>query len=211
MKKLLWLLLLVAVLAGCSSDKGAANAKDAAAETEEKPAIAIEDIDLDEVIVTVNDEEITGDDLRYEMKRLELMELMAGNEPGKAEISPNVAIQELIHTKVIHHIASEENIAISTEEQEARAEAVRKEVEAVEGYEKVMKDIDAEEFWSRETDRYAIILEAEQLIGKLMEKLQEQHPDYDEQALKFEAREDLDEWVQEKIVDMDVEVKEISE
>lgn len=213
MKKLL-LFVLVAVgvgLVGCSDESENEGTdkvveEESGKEVSEGNARAVRDIEDDEVIGQVGDVEMTGEDLRYEMKRLELIYALSGDS---TEASPTVAIQEFTRNVIIHQLAEEQDIAVNESEQEKRAKAVRDDLSSNESYEDVMKDVDEEVFWERETERYEIILEAEELITLLMEEEKKDHPDYTEQALRFDAQEALDEWIQEKLSGVDVHFDEI--
>lgn len=208
-----WLILIVLVggmvgLVGCSGsgdDEG--NEKEDASEEEVAgDTKAIQDIDPDDVIGHVGDVEMNGEDLQYEMKRLELIYALSGDE---TEASPSVAIQEFTRNVVIHQIAQDQDIKVDENEQEERASAVREDLSSNDAYDAVMEDVDEEDFWARETERYEVILEAEELISKLMEEEKKDHPDYTEQALRFDAQEALDEWIQEYLSGMEVYFEEI--
>lgn len=208
-----WLILIVLVggmvgLVGCSGsgdDEG--NEKEDASEEEVAgDTKAIQDIDPDDVIGHVGDVEMNGEDLQYEMKRLELIYALSGDE---TEASPSVAIQEFTRNVVIHQIAQDQDIKVDENEQEERASAVREDLSSNDAYDAVMEDVDEEDFWARETERYEVILEAEELISKLMEEEKKDHPDYTEQALRFDAQEALDEWIQEYLSGMEVHFEEI--
>lgn len=206
MKRLIVLMFVLVIgLLGCSDSEEPL----VKADGEEEPAkneLNINEISDDDVVATIHGHEITGKDLKYEMKRLELISLLQGEKVPYEEISPQVAIQEMIQNHMIEMMASEKGIAVNTIEQEERAEAVRAEVEAVEGYETVMEGIDEELFWSKEEARYEIILQAETIVLQLMEDLQESHPTYDEQALRFDALEDFDELIREMVAETEIEV-----
>ncbi|WP_163969557.1 hypothetical protein [Oceanobacillus halotolerans] len=165
-----------------------------------------EDLTSETVVAQIGDYDITGEDVLYEMKRLEVIAFLGGYGNEEEEISPNVAIQELIRNQMIHEIAEEEGVKADESEQEERAASVRQDVESYEEYEQIMDGIDVEEFWSREQNRYEVIIEAEQLIVRLMENVEEEHPDYDERALRFDAQENLEELIQERLVDVEVDL-----
>jgi uncharacterized lipoprotein YehR (DUF1307 family) len=205
--KTLLIILLAAVmaLAGCGEgEEGPADLSSGADSQHESPDA--QHITGTEVAVTVDGEEFTGEDLLYEMKRLELIALLQGEELSFNEVSAEVAIQELIQNELIRKLASEKGIAVNTIEQEERAEAVRAEVETVDGYEQVMEGIDESLFWSKEEARYQTILEAETIVSQLMDLAAEEFPTYDEQALRFEALEDFEELIQQQTAESEIEI-----
>ncbi|TMN21509.1 hypothetical protein FH966_01000 [Lentibacillus cibarius] len=214
MKKLMLLLGLSLAVFGCSPSSETDNAdepkQDKQTETtspsENKQQIDLETIDPETVVAEVDDDTITGADLKYEMKRLALINALQGGGPGNEEPSPKIAVKESIRNLVIHEIAEQEGITVEQTVQEQRVQKVRKDAETADGYDEALKGMDEEAFWSREMDRYEIIIEAEKLISMLMEDIRKDHPDYKKQALQFDARKELDELIQEKLSDMDVEV-----
>lgn len=207
MKKfIIALFALLLLLAGCAGSDEEKNQEQAAGEAEQAAGFNLEELEEDDIVATIHGHEVTGKDLLYEMKRLELISVLEGEEVQFEEISPKVAIQELIQNHLIEMLASERGIAVNTIEQKERAEAVKADVEAVEGYDQVMAEINENLFWSKEEARYETIIEAETLITELMEELQEDYPTYDEQALRFEALEALDELIQEMTAEAEVEI-----
>lgn len=209
MKKLLILLLPFLVLfAGCSEDE-AEKAKDEVDQPTEDTdqEFNIKDVNSDEVIATLDEKKLTGEDLKYEMQRLKLIYFLQGDQEQAENVSYNVALQEWVKNEVIHQIAQEEGIKVDPEQQAERARAVREDIEKNEGYSEVMEGIDEEWFWEKEEHRYKMILEAEKLLQQMSAKLKEDHPDYSEQALRYDAQEDLDLWIQEKLADMEFDLK----
>jgi hypothetical protein len=204
MKKCLIIFLILCIsLAGCVQEEETVNqSSDSAEET----TLNMEDIKDDDVIADVHGHEISGEDLLYEMKRLELIYLLQGEAVVFGEISPNVAIQELSYNHMVHDLAAEHGITVNESEQTDRMKTVRMDAESVDGYEEVMEGIDEELFWAKEESRYKIILSAEMLVAHLMEEEKEKHPTYTEQALRFDAQEELEEIIQQKLVEADVEV-----
>ncbi|HLS09447.1 hypothetical protein [Lentibacillus sp.] len=189
-------------------DEGTAGASDESDETDGQ--ISMDAIDEEDVVAEVGDDWITGEDLTYEMKRLALIyELKSsGDEGAQQQPYPETAIQELIRNYMIRDIADEEGITADEEEQERRVTSVREEVEAKEADTRALKGVDRGEFWSREKERYAIIIKAEKLIDKLMEDVRAEHPNYNEQALQFDAREKLDELIQAQLAETEIEIYE---
>lgn len=208
MKK--WLLILIVSvigLTGCSQEEEPANeTADQSNDMVEENSVSVEDITEEDIVATIHGHEISGEDLFYEIKRLELIYLLQGEAKEFENISPNVAIQEIAYNHMIHHIAGEKEITVDQSEQTERAQTVREETEQVDGYERVIEGIDEELFWSKEASRYKIILQAEMLISQLMEEVKEEHPTYTEEALRFDAQEDLDEIIQQKLAESDVEI-----
>lgn len=203
MKRLILLLIVLLIsLAGCANEQETGEAE--ASNENEDTAMTVEDVQEDDVVADIDGHEITGKDLIYEMKRLELISLLQGE--AEAEISPAVAIQELVQNHAIHQLASEHEIAVNTKEQEERAKAVRADVEKVDGYEAVMEGIDENLFWSKEENRYEVILTAEMLVEKLMEVEKEEHPNYTAQALQFDAQKELNELIQQQVGEAEVEI-----
>ncbi|RYG73684.1 hypothetical protein EU245_05100 [Lentibacillus lipolyticus] len=214
MRKLMLLLGLSLVVFGCSPSAETDNKdepkQDKQTETtspsENNQQIELETIDPETIVAEVDDDTITAADLTYEMKRFALIHALQGDGPGKEEPSPKTAVKESIRNLVIHDIAEQEGITVERTAQKQRVQDVRKDVEASDGYDDALNGMDEEAFWSREMDRYQIIIEAEKLINILMEDIRKDHPDYTRQALQFDARNELDELIQEKLSGMDVEV-----
>lgn len=205
MKRIWIILLIVAIsLIGCSN--GGEKAETNQAEASREETVSIEDIEEEDVVAEIDGHELTGKDVIYEMKRLELIALLQGTPKESAAISPTAAIQELMQNHALQDIASESEITVNKEEQKERAEAVRADVETVDGYEAVMEGIDENLFWSKEENRYESILAAEALVAKLMEEEKEVHPNYTEEALRFDAQKELNELIQQKIGETDVEI-----
>lgn len=200
-------------LVGCSGEEkeNETESHETGHETEEHAGhssnpIDLNDLSKDDVIGHIGGVEMNGEDLFYEMKRLELIYALSEDD---TEATPNVAIQEFIRNHMIHQLAQGQNITVDEAEQEERALAVKEDIISNVAYANVMEDVDENEFWTRETERYEVILEAEELIALLMEQVKEKNPDYTEQALRFEAQEDLEEWIQEEIAETEIHLEEI--
>lgn len=209
MKKLLFIaMMFVLAMVGCAEEEEAIVPVEGEERMElHEETIQIDEMDPEEIVLSIHDDELTAKDLYYEMKRLELIAFIQGEEKPFEEISPKVAVQEFIQNHVIHMTASEKGIAVNTIEQEERADATRSELEAVDGYEEIMDGIDEEYFWSKEELRYETIIEAEQLVQLLMEDLQKENQDNnDERALRFDAMESFDDLIQERISELDIEL-----
>ncbi|MFD1040499.1 hypothetical protein ACFQ3N_19155 [Virgibacillus byunsanensis] len=207
MKKWMVLILLSFILFGCTQ---AEEAEEQETDVSDEPPVTIKNInpEVEGIVAQVDGHEILGKNIQYEMKRLELISVLQGDENEEEASSPNVALQEIIRNHMIHKIARDENITVDESEQQKRVEDVRQGVESNDGYARVMKGIDEEQFWSREEERYEQIVEAEKLIVKLMENVKKEHPNYDEKALRFDAQEDLDELIQQEVVDATIEIYE---
>ncbi|GGB51954.1 hypothetical protein GCM10011409_31950 [Lentibacillus populi] len=205
-----WVMLIIITIGlfGCSQttedQKGNDDEKDT--QQEDQSVSVAEKANSDTIVAKVADHEITGEDLHYEMKRLALISKLQGAEKKQEQPSSQIAIQELIRNHIIHQIAQEEGITVDKSKQQKRAQSVRQDVESSDGYTDLMQGIDEEKFWSREKDRYEIILEAEKLITKLMDGVQKKHPDYSKQALKFDAQKELEEIIQEELAETNVEI-----
>ncbi|QHS24167.1 hypothetical protein GWK91_15215 [Virgibacillus sp. MSP4-1] len=210
MKKTIVLLLtiIITTLAGCSNEQ--ANTEEAKAKKDQQESSieqpkAGDQIKDSDIVASVDGKEFNGKDLRYEMKRLELIYALQGDKATTP--SPKVAIQELIRNEMTHYIAQEQGITVSKNKQTDRVKTVRENVENTDAYMEVMQGVDEEEFWSSEKNRYEGIIQTEKLMSMLMEEVKKEHPDYKKEALRFDAREDLEEWIQEKTAEATVEVQ----